>query len=281
LKIKPSFLAVFLLITTLISVSLRTVQFIFAIEPRTGFYIPHSVSVTSLNIVIFAVCIFFAVMFFMLKNEEIENTSPLLLRFGSMTMFSLSLLSIFFFFQIVLNLIDVYDGLLKGEYTQIFLLIFAIITTVFFVNILRYKNDYIFKSSYPLMVLAPLCYNLIRLIVTFIKYTGIANISSRLFEITMLSFFVLFFLSYAKVTGNKGNKKSMFIFGSLAIYFALLNCLPQLILINKPSDMDTFTFIFNMALDLIIAMFIGVVILTKDKEIIDDLEEYDEFEELE
>ena len=115
----------------------------------------------------------------------------------------------------------------------------------------------------------------------------------------MLAFFVLFFLTYAKVITGRGNERAMFIFGVCSIFGALITTIPQMVLIIMdklnindtlmlPFSTDQMTWIspfinsiyfFMQAFDLFLALFILLVLVGRNKNKEITLPEYNEFED--
>lgn len=281
MKTRHNLFLIVLCIAVFAGTGIRMVQFLYAID-STGFYKSNSLSVLALNIILIVVYAFFLIGFFFLKKEEFINDNPLYCKIGSFSNFSLSLLFIFLLSNTVITSFDLVNELLNSNYLKILEYIFLVLFLIFVFCLIFIKEEITEKPYFELLAIIPLCWNLIRLITLFVKYTGIANISARLFEIIMLSFFVLFFLSYSKVLTKRGGNKAMFIFGICAIFSTALSILPQLLLHIKPEKtFNTFVFLTNNFLELSIALFIANVVFTNNTPEEEELEEYNEFDEIE
>ncbi len=281
MKTRYNLFLIVLCIASFAGSSIRTVQFLYAID-STGFYKSNSLSVMALNIILVAVYSFFLIGFFFLKKEEFINDNPLYYKDRSFSIFSLCLLFIFLISHMVISSIDLVNELKNSNYLRILEFVFLILFIFFVFNLISKKEEIVEKPYFEFLAIIPLCWNLLRLISIFIKYTGIANISVRLFEIIMLSFFVLFFLSYSKVLTKRGGNKSMFVFGICAIFSTALSVLPQLFLYLKPTkDFNTFIFLANNFLEISIALFIANVVFTNNAPKEAELEDFNEFDELE
>lgn len=280
MKTKYYLFLIILCIASFAGSAIRMVQFLYAID-STGFYKSNSLSVLTLNIVLIVVYAFFLIGFFFLKKEEFMNDNPLYYKEGSFSNFSLSVLFVFLLSHMVITSFDMLNEIKNLNYLKIIEYIFLILLIIFIFNLIFNKQKITEKPYFEFLAITPLCWNLLRFISLFIKHTGIANISAMLFEIIMLAFFVLFFLSYSKVLTKRGGNKSMFVFGICAIFSTALSVLPQLLLNIKPTKDNTFIFLANNLLEISIALFIANIVFTNNTPQEEELEEYNEFDEIE
>lgn len=296
---KKSIYLFILAIASVTGVAIRIVEFNFAIEQGTGFYKSDSFSVLVLNIIIIAFILVMFTAFLIIKKDELQFEKTMDVKNSSTSKFILSILFAFSIVQAFLYALGIPAIIKKGDFLGVISILFAVALVGFFLAMLYYNGKMNGNSYLELLVLVPLCWSLVRLISTFLKYTGIANISTHLFEVIMLAFFVLFFLTYAKVITGRGNERAMFVFGVCSIFGALITALPQMVLIlmDKLNINDTLMlpfatdqvgwinpfinsiYFFMQALDLFLALFILVVLVGRNKNKEIELPEYNEFED--
>lgn len=112
--------------------------------------------------------------------------------------------------------------------------LFAILSTVYFLvftqSYLTGRNEI---EKHPAVALAPVLWGVSRLLVHLVEPISYRNVSQLLLELLMLGFYVIFFLSYARMsTGiNAENSAWLFYFsGVSACFLAIISAVPPLFL---------------------------------------------------
>ena len=241
------------LILTVGGTALRIIQYVFAIDPVTGYYALKSSSVLALQVLSLVAIILFLASIFSMRDEYLSINR----RFNS------SLLNLSSIFLLITTAASLYNEITeviggKVELITIPYIIIAVFLVIF--CLLLIFTDSAKVNGY--MYLVPVLYCTIRLIELFIKYTGIANISSRTFDVLILCSLVLFFLYYAKFIINKSGEKRAFAFGLCALFMIAVSVLPALIFMRKPEDTITVqAFLISQAHYLSFALFVFAVFL--------------------
>ena len=293
------------LIAMLTGMALRITQLIFAIDENTGFAVTDSLSAKALTgvVIIFAVMVILA--FVLIKKRDIFivfHDSPHAGLFSKIGIFSFvigllvySIMSIYLFVSstgAAAGGNDIATELLN-KITDVIPVVEVFFVALLFMYLFKVIKAMMNKTelNISLIMLAPVCFSIIRVVDVFIKYTGIANISSRTFEMVMLISFVLFFTAQLKARTKRGSVKFMFIMGTIAVFFSSLAGIPQLITMTNFDNMTSLPqFIATTILDISILIFILSSICpvwqsaqpdeAEDKED-DDLQEVDVEEEIE
>lgn len=286
MKMKQINYLIFLFMATLAGIALRVIQFLYAIEKDTGFYKTENISVQVMNIFIIAVFLILLSGFLVIKKRELTMSANKMNTFEKASsvilLFALNISAIY-------SLISLRSAIAGGSYLSLLEPIFTFGFVIFICVYIYFDENIYNKGIFDFLILLPVFWSLFRLISTFIKYTGIANISARVFEVIMLSFFVLFFMTYAKAKTGRSSHRELFIFGCCAIFaMALavipllilfvkelaghnfksgLSVLPQFILIIYPEkNASTLGFLIGQVMDLAVGLFIISAITKSEKE---------------
>lgn len=205
------------------ALAMRVVEYIFAIDPQTGYYAINSTSILGFNILSIVSIIFFLSSGFALRDQIVSIN-----RKNNSTVMNIA--CVFLLITTVGNIFLEVKGIKNGEKD-----IFAILYLVFAVLMCAFLLVAIFNSKKLsfVMYLIPVLYCTVRLIEFFVKYTGVASIASKTFEILSLCALILFFLYYSKSMIKSKGKKRTFAFGMCAVFVIVVSAIPSLIFMNK------------------------------------------------
>ena len=214
---------------TAVAVILRTLQLAFFIESSTGFH-KNNGNNGYIAIVIYALYFVFAIGTYLLVNffSKIQPSSrpdtgksPILAVISLVlsAFFLLSSASTVVFSDFTQSIASSALSLLTGLFSFFFFLLYGIGGWV--------------KIKLPSgFTIAPIIYFVYRLVMSFINYTGVSNISENILDIVFLCFAVLFFLLHGKILSGIEVRKScrqIFSFGLLTFFFGCLNSLPPVL----------------------------------------------------
>lgn len=221
----------YFLLTLLVVNTLRTLQLLFLIDPTTGFY----TSGTNLGVVFTYIILAFSIVCGLLsiisKNIAVRLPAPSF-EFGIIQIFFGISLAVEPFFSVKLP-----ETVSKPlAFVRITLIVASGLIFIFF-GISNFLGK---KPKYKYFVVPVICY-LIRLIVTFVCYTGMSNTTNSNYEILMLSCATVFFLSHGKLLSSIDNPRLRIItmlFAVLTALSASLCSVPQIMLfiLKKSSD---------------------------------------------
>lgn len=263
------------LVSVFIAIPLRLIQLSFAIEPDTGFYKEGHISVPLLTFVIIATFIILIVLPFLLKPEYVApDKSELRLTgaFGVILGISLFIVSIFNFLAI-----DETELLFEGMYfTEIFGILSGVYFVVLGIKLVVEKGP---LKSLLLFSLVPIIWSTMKLFISFVQYTMIANISEILFEVLSLAFFPVFLYGHARIITNIKSKFGFNIvisFGLLSSFFGLVSTLPKYIAVFFKISTIPITNglpdFLNLTLSLYIIVFIvGLIFKDNSKPMVEEV----------
>lgn len=218
-------------VAAIIAIPVRILQFFTVIESGTGFYSETDWSVYLLFGVI-AVSIIAFIALGISKRKALDYSLETIKRPG------LSALSLIAACGAAL---DTYSNIMK--YTEaseiipvsnspvngasiILLLqaIFALLSTVYFVLLwLTYLKGSSNGSKIRLLALAPVIWNIFRIVVRFMRTISYIRVSELLFEMLMIAFLVLFFMALAQATTGIDSEKTEWKIGAYGLSAALLS----------------------------------------------------------
>ncbi|MBQ9993108.1 MAG: hypothetical protein IJP17_00155, partial [Clostridia bacterium] len=111
--------------------------------------------------------------------------------------------------------------------------VFGLLSVVSFsflaIGFLRRENNI---ESSPFTLLFPIIWAAMRMVLTFLRFTTVANISEDMYDLVMMVAVMLFFVSMSKfMAGASGiSSKWVFFSGCTAILFSMLTTIPRYIL---------------------------------------------------
>ena len=233
---------------------IRIVQFTSTIEESTGFYKTDSPSIIIINVFSVLVYLMFLSCFLFFKNTKNTDGTKILNMSSKRPIINLALVSLFVskVIFIIMNNGKNIDSNLMAELALSLFFAFYLFMTMSYGKTIRQGK------GYELMAIAPIIYSIYMLANTFIKYTSIANISERMFEIIMLCFLVLFFTSYSKFATGRSSEKPVFVWGLCAAFSTAMYVVPSLVLF-KSLDENAFNFIINHLIELFICLYVLVI----------------------
>lgn len=237
--------AVIFAAAALIALPLRTVQFFTVIEgDKSGFYTENSFSVYALGFVLAAAAIAFLALGSAKKNKldydrEIKKRPV----FG---IFSLVAAAGAFYDGIscVTKAANDFAPIIEYDYngvptwnTEKLIFggeaVFAVLTAIFLLAIgLSTLSGKTNGSEHKLISLSPVLWCIIRMVFRFSRTISYLKVSDLAFELLMLVFMIMFFMAFAQVNSQVGDKKfewKLAGYGLPAALFALVCFVPRLI----------------------------------------------------
>ncbi len=165
-------------------------------------------------------------------------------------------------------------------------IVYIAIMLVMAVTFLFYMTGFFtgknYAGSYVMVPFIPILGGIVRVVLSFLEYTGSASMSSNYLETLAMIFLMIFFVSSAKLTvGAAGNASKMAIgSGSAAMFFILLKSVdPVMAVINKEQSLLELAVKTHFAVDIAAVLFIaGYCIYVVNTNIEDYLEEFNEDE---
>jgi hypothetical protein len=205
------------------AVPLRTCAILFDIDPKTGFYYGGSGLVTALNILLIAVTVLLLAPMVM-KSYKGFAAEP-----GPSVVTGILSAVVAAFFCI------------DGAHEFYILTVQATGAGTFFNSMLEFIAAVFFvmmavsslkggRIAFPAASLLPVIWATIHLMVAFMHYTTVVNVSEYLFDMLKMVFVMIFFYYHARYTGRVANGREirgMLAFGLPAAFFSLLSILPR------------------------------------------------------
>lgn len=254
----------------IIALPLRTLQYFTVLESETGFFIKNDWSVYLLGIILSAAIIFLLVFGF-ISRKSLDYSLETIKRPGqgilSLTACAGILMSTA---SIAVDLVSS-TGFSQEESTNKAILaiqaIFGVLSAIYFLAVgLSFLTGKSNGSEYRLISLAPVIWSIFRLVLRFTRTISYIRVSDLMFEMLMLVFFIMFFMTFAQVNSRvDGEKKEWKIaaYGLPAALLALVCFVPRFIvmitgnadLLNEQSPAEY--------CDIGIALFIISTVLTR------------------
>ena len=232
----------------LIALPLRVYQLLALVDPATGFYTESNGTVYLLSaLLILAVGAFISLSFISkeVPSPRLPEGKNIILGISSIVMavaFGVDILSIErTIVPSLQNSTQIFFSVLKSNLAEaggafvILQFIFAFLALMYFaifaVSHLNGKSAY---KEYKILALSPLCWAITRLVSKLMSAISFLSVSELLFEIFMLVFLMLFFLTFARITSGIFTEDSMwgiYGYGLSAAVFASLVTIPRLVML--------------------------------------------------
>ena len=232
----------------LIALPLRVYQLLALVDPATGFYTESNGTVYLLSaLLVLAVGAFISLSFISkeVPSPRLPEGKNIILGISSIVMavaFGVDILSIErTIVPSLQNSTQIFFSVLKSNLAEaggafvILQFIFAFLSLMYFaifaVSHLNGKSAY---KEYKILALSPLCWAITRLVSKLMSAISFLSVSELLFEIFMLVFLMLFFLTFARITSGIFTEDSMwgiYGYGLSAAVFASLVTIPRLVML--------------------------------------------------
>lgn len=217
-------LFVFSAFSLLSVVAIRCIQLMFLIDNKTGFFKTGLEGVgTALTIFLVVIIALSAMMIFLSKKEKIDPIpSPSYLLGGTLILTGLAHI-----IEPLLGaegLATVPEILLKLR--LIMLPVAGIVFIYFGLSVILEKNPRFGLSVFLVLSLV------IRLMTSFISFTGMSNISENMFDVLMLISTLIFILIFGKAIcgiSRSNSYRRLIAFGVMAVLFTAASSLPSII----------------------------------------------------
>ena len=250
MKIKFAWIPFILLV--LAAVPFRVYQLMYLVDLKTGFSKEGDISGTVFLGVIAAVLLLICIMCLCDKSAPDENVPHRNIPAG---IFGI-LLSLAMFYVSASELLSFGTVGVKSIVSGVFCALAAVSMLAMSVGMTYGKNVY---ENMPLLALLIPIWGCVRLVVTFMNYTSIANISQNLFNMLAIIFLLLFQYSQAKMLAGVGGQKiirSLFLFGFPAVVFSTLASVPWFVLHFSGMQQEAPLTLGYGAVDCLFALFI-------------------------
>lgn len=215
---------------------LRILQYYFAIDPQTGYYQRQNATVTMMYIFI-AAC--FAIFMSLLLNDENKTTvklNHLFIISAPEIVLAFITAAFYFVYSIIFPFMEISEQS-SPDLKNLLLILFGLISAVFFVLFALKDRQYYQKSFFKFLVLCPVAFFLIKLVTVFNQLTMEANVSSYTLELIELAGFVFFFMNLAKYMLSGNNIRSLFIYGLWSVTSVAISSVPAVVLPVLPGNL--------------------------------------------
>lgn len=306
-KAKLGFVKVKLLLPTFIvaaalSIPLRIYQYLFIINPETGFYNKLDWSVYALYIVLGVFSLAFIV-FSLLSKEAVASKAPDgqskavgIVGFGFAVCFvvdAIKQISAFAFavlgysgsaVGLTLWKYLTGNGYIPGIFQAVFALGAAVYLIIFGLSYLNGKNTY---QDSKLLALNPMLWAVCKMIARLMRPVSYTKLSELLLELFSLAFLMLTFLAFARVSSQlseKGAMRKVFAYGLPAALFSFVLSIPRLALtLIGQSEMltDLYTFdVTELGCAVFLVTYIACAMYFGKREVPEEIKEEEEAVEI-
>ncbi|MBO4445459.1 MAG: hypothetical protein J5782_00750 [Clostridia bacterium] len=235
-KLSPTPLLLVLAGAVIAAVPLRAHQLTKLVDPNTGFWAAQDITVLILYILIALVCVvsFFISAFSGIMTVPAFKEGRDRVLGVAAALFSVSLVAdLALRVSKILSMLSEFTakgaqnilGFLipSGVLAMGFEVLFGLIGIIYLVliSVSAFKGTDIY-SSHTMMALAPIFWAMSRLVSDFVNPVNFKNVSQLLFEMGMLCFAMVFFLSFARIASEINSDHSMWILWFTGVMGALL-----------------------------------------------------------
>lgn len=277
---KKLFLAFFALFVVgiIVSVPMRIVELLRYIDPSTGFYSGGETLVTALNVFLFIITLLMLIPL-LFKSDEMQKTFVRKSQAAAVICFVAALC----FFGACLAKMG--QLILTSSPGEFFIALSELLAGIFFILLGMKRSGSSLNLAAP--ALFPVFWGIIILIVSFMQYTAIANISKSLFDVMKMVFMLVFLYYNAMAVGEIPNNRGingLMAFGLPAAFFSILTTVPKavayLIKANSgsaPSLNDALYFLLSIyVLYVLVEAYLFRYVIPKRQEFHETLEEQPE-----
>ena len=262
--IRMKHLLILFVVSLLLALPIRTYQLLVLVNPENGFYENGDFTVPVLFGAVAVFTLLFVVLSFVSKSvpaPKIKTGKNPLLGIASLLLaggfvWDVIVIERRIVPQINNNInVDIFRNLFSvylkenGGTFLVLELIFAILAALYFLifAISHFEGKPHYKKL-PIIALAPLCWCMSVLVSKLMKAISFITVSELLFEIFMLVFAMLFFLTFARICSGVFTENSMwgiFGYGFAAAFFGAVVTIPRLVVLFmdlEPVDGNEFSF---------------------------------------
>lgn len=261
-------------VAAIIAIPLRILQFFTVMESGTGFYSETDWSVYLLFGVV-AAAVLALIVFGLSKRKKLDYSLETFKRPGLSSLAlvaacgtALSAYSCLIKIMTEETVITSTDSPVDG--TKLILMlegIFALLSAIYFIMLwLTYLKGTSNGSKIRLLALAPVIWNIFRIVIRFMRTISYIRVSELMFEMLMIAFLILFFMALAQAnTGIAAEKVEWKIgaYGLSAALFALICFVPRFIVMISGNSHLFYSESTVEFCDLGVALFIIGTVLTR------------------
>lgn len=259
----------------IIALPMRVFQSFTLIEGGTGFYTEKNWSIGVLYAVLI-IAVLAILIFGLLKKKKLDFSLEAIKRPG------LSWLSLIAACGIMLDAYNCFAGIMSVDETvtassssapdssKLILVaqgIFAVLSAIYFIMLwLTYLKGKTNDSEIRLLALAPVIWNIFRLVTRFMRTISYIRVPELLFEMTAIAFLILFFNAFAQVStglGEKNGEWKIGAYGLPAALMAFICFIPRAILTVSGNTDLLYSQSTLQFCDIGIALFIIATVLTR------------------
>ena len=229
-------------VAAIIALPLRVFQSFTLIEGSTGFYTADNWSISVLYAVLISAVLAILV-FGIIKRKKLDFSLETVKRPGLAWLSLIAACGIMLdaykcFTEIMaVNETLLLSGNTDSDASKLILAaegIFAVLSSIYFIMLwLTYLKGKTNGSEIRLLALAPVIWNIFRLVVRFMRTISYIRVSELLFEMIAIAFMILFFNAFAQVNTGLGEKDGEWRIGAYGLPAALMTLIcfiPRLIL---------------------------------------------------
>lgn len=247
-KLSPTPLLLVLAGAVLVAVPVRALQLIKCVDPATGFWAAQDFTVPLLYILCAVICLvtfFISAFSGIMTVPAFKEGKDIVLGIAA-ALFSVSLIAdialrasklITLFSEFTAKGASDILGFLipSGALATAFEILFGLLSVIYLVmiSISAFKGEDNY-SSHTMLALMPVLWAMSRLVYNFVNPVNFKNVSQLFFEMAMLCFAMIFFLSFARIASEINSDHSMWILwftGVMAALLALICSLAPVILV--------------------------------------------------
>lgn len=261
-------------VAAIIALPLRVLQSFTIIEGGTGFYSENNWTVGALYAVLI-IAVLAIIIFAFTKRKKLDFSLETVKRPG------LSWISLIAACGIMLDAYNCFIGIMSTDETvaiydsaidssKLILIaqgIFAVLSAIYFIMLwLTYLKGKTNGSEIRLLALAPVIWNIFRLVSKFMRTISYIRVPELLFEMIAIAFMILFFNAFAQVNTGLGDKNGEWRIGAYglpAALMALICFIPRVILTVSGNSSLLYSQSTLQFCDMGIALFIIATVLTR------------------
>ncbi len=249
---------------------IRIYQIFFRMDTTTGIFVGSDVSMTLFDILMILIIVW---VFFTTLSKKTEKmlVYPVFEPDMALSAFRKAgaLLAGAGFLLYAVGQVSVLMSTNPIPVSALVLAAFAVLSALFFFLVFIREGGKGEKLPLTVFSIAPVLFFTVRLIVLYMSYSSIADISSYIPEMFSLIFSTLFWLYFAYGVGGVGSLKKMARFGILGTGFTVL-WLVSSVLIRVKAENVPFTFAFGMEAlsNLFLVFYIIAFLLTRAEKIV-------------
>lgn len=203
----------------------RVYHLLFAVDPKTGFFLDNHISIYILSALIVVLICFYFVLYY--KNKKIKVTAYKVFEKSYALMVVCGILAVLFLTSAITAPIKlIYLG--TFNFAALINIVSSIFTAIFFVQLLfRIYDKKPVNNSFCMMSLGFVLWTISEILTPFIIDTSVNTISEYTFKILYYCALCAFSMAFAKFVAGRKNIYGVLVTSSISIVFSgILNVAP-------------------------------------------------------